>query len=148
MPRSLRAGPAICINEVIAKRKSEQRRAWLVRGSSVRGANVVSEWLTGGSVSLSASQLRAISPHGISEAELREIAASDYEHLKHQELKSKLNEIVAFVTKMSPGDVVITTSDQSIFVGDVTDEWSWQASKERENKSPPPSSMAKCERGN
>ena len=35
-----------------------RRRAWLVRGSSVLGVNVVPEWLTDGFVSLAASQLR------------------------------------------------------------------------------------------
>jgi 5-methylcytosine-specific restriction protein B len=105
-----------------------QRRAWLVRGSSVRGASVVGEWLEGGWVSLPASQLRQIEP-GISAEDLAAAARDDYDHLKHQELTSKVDEILAFVTKMSSGDVILTTSDQRIFVGDVTGDWSWQASE-------------------
>jgi 5-methylcytosine-specific restriction protein B len=105
-----------------------QRRAWLVRGSSVRGASVVGEWLEDGWVSLPASQLRPIEP-GISADELVVAARDDYDHLKHQELTSKVDEILAFVTKMSSGDVILTTSDQRIFVGDVTGDWSWQASE-------------------
>ena len=30
---------------------------------------------------------------------------------------------------MTPGDTVITTSDERIYVGDVTGEWSWQKSE-------------------
>src|SRR5579862_9760928 len=105
-----------------------QRRAWLVRGSSVRGASVVGDWLEGGWVSLPASQLRPIEP-GITTEELAAAARDDYDHLKHQELTSKVDEILAFVTKMAPGDVILTTSDQRIYVGDVTGDWSWQASE-------------------
>jgi 5-methylcytosine-specific restriction protein B len=108
-------------------RKAEQRRAWLVRGSSVRGASIVHEWIEGGWVSLPASQLREID-HDIAVNELADVAREDYDHLKHQELKSKVDEILAFVTKMKPGDVVLTTSEQQIFVGDITGDWTWQKS--------------------
>jgi len=114
--------------EWIDARNASQRRAWLVRGSSVRGANVVHEWLEGGWVSVSASQLRPIEP-GITPEELAAAAREDYDHLKHQELKSKVDEILAFVTKMAPGDVVLTTGDERIYIGDVTGEWTWQQSE-------------------
>ncbi|HWG73526.1 MAG TPA: AAA family ATPase [Acidimicrobiales bacterium] len=115
-------------NEWNQARKAQQRRAWLVRGSSVLGANVVGEWLAGEWVSLPASQLRPIEA-GITAEELAAAAREDYDHLKHSELKSKVDEILAFVTKMGPGDVVLTTSEQRVYVGDVTGEWAWQASE-------------------
>lgn len=108
-------------------RKAEQRRAWLVRGSSVRGASIVHEWIEGGWVSLPASQLREIDPD-MAVDDLAAAAREDYDHLKHQELKSKVDEILAFVTKMKPNDVVLTTSEQQIFVGDITGAWTWQKS--------------------
>ncbi len=110
-------------------RKAQQRRAWLVRGSSVLGANVVGEWLAGGWVSLPASQLQPIDAD-ITPEKLAAAARQDYDHLKHSELKSKVDEILAFVTKMAPGDVVLTTSEQRVYVGDVTGEWTWQASED------------------
>jgi len=110
-------------------RQAGQHRAWLVRGSSVRGASVVQEWLNGGWVSLSASQLREIEP-GISAEDLADAARVDYDHLKHQELKSKVDEILAFVTKMSPGDTILTTSDARIYLGDLTGDWTWQRSED------------------
>ncbi|MHB1534416.1 MAG: winged helix-turn-helix domain-containing protein, partial [Acidimicrobiales bacterium] len=115
-------------NDWNRSRKAEQRRAWLVRGSSVLGANIVGEWLADGWVSLPASQLRPISA-GITAEELEAAAREDYDHLKHQELKSKVDEIGAFVVKMSPGDVVLTSTDQRVYVGDVTGEWTWQKSE-------------------
>lgn len=108
--------------------KAEQRRAWLVRGSSVRGANVVHDWLENGWVSIAASQLRQIEV-GISSDALTAAAREGYGHLKHQELKSKVDEILAFVTKMTPGDVILTTSEERIYVGDVTGDWTWQRSE-------------------
>jgi 5-methylcytosine-specific restriction protein B len=112
----------------IDARNAEQRRAWLVRGSSVRGASIVQEWLEEGWVSVPASQLRQIE-EGITVDALTDAARADYDHLKHQELKSKVDEILAFVTKMTPGDTVLTTSDERIYVGDVTGDWSWQKSE-------------------
>ena len=112
-----------------AWKEQSKRRAWLIRGSSVRGASVVGEWLQEGFVSIAAAQLRQIEA-GISVDDLAAAAREDYDHLTHSELKSKVDEIVAFVTKMSKGDVVVTTSDQKVYVGDVTGEWSWQTSEE------------------
>ena len=111
-------------------RRTEQRRAWLVRGSSVRGANIVGAWLAEGFVSLAASQLRQIAP-GVTAEELAAVAREDYDHLTHQDLIAKVDEIVAFVTRMSKGDVVITTDDQKVWLGDVTGEWEWHSSEER-----------------
>jgi 5-methylcytosine-specific restriction protein B len=109
-------------------RKSVQRRAWLVRGSSVLGVNLVPSWLEQGFCSLAASQLRKL-PDGSTPAEIEAAARSDYDHLKHQELKTKVDEILAFTTKMASGDVVLSTSEERIYVGDVTGEWVWAESE-------------------
>jgi len=103
------------------------RRAWLIRGSSVRGTNLVAEWLASGWVSIAASQLHEIEP-GVSLEDLTAAAKSDYDHLMHQELKAKVDEIVAFVIKMAPGDSIVTTNDEQVFIGDVTGDWTWQKS--------------------
>lgn len=115
-------------NEWNEARKVPTRRAWLIRGSSVLGANVVAQWLTEAFASLAASQLREITA-GTSAGEIEAAARSDYDHLKHQELKAKVDEILAFTTKMRAGDVVMTTSDGRVFVGDVTGDWMWVASE-------------------
>jgi 5-methylcytosine-specific restriction protein B len=109
-------------------RDRTRQRAWLIRGSSVLGVNLVGEWLTGGFVSVAGSQLRPIH-NGIDATELEAAASEDYSHLKHQELRSKVDEIVAFVTRMRVGDLVLTTSDQHVYVGDVTGDWTYQSSE-------------------
>ncbi|MGH9223384.1 MAG: AAA family ATPase [Acidimicrobiales bacterium] len=106
-----------------------QRRGWLVRGSSVLGVNLVPDWMRDGYCSLAGSQLRPIDP-GVSATELSAIATEDYAHLKHHELNAKVDEIVAFVTRMSVGDVVVTTSEHSVFVGDITSRSEYQASED------------------
>ncbi len=105
-----------------------QRRAWLVRGSSVLGVNVVPEWLERDFCSVAGSQLRAIEP-GIEPDELRRIATEEYAHLKHHELKAKVDEILAFVTKMNVGDLVLTTNEQNVYLGDIASEWTYEPSE-------------------
>jgi 5-methylcytosine-specific restriction protein B len=107
--------------------RKAQRRAWLIRGSSVLGANIVPQWLTDGFCSLAASQLRELPPTSTPEA-IEAAARADYDHLKHQELTNKVDEILAFTGRIRPGDVVMATSDQHVYLGDVTGEWTWQSS--------------------
>ena len=115
-------------NEWKRERDQTRRRAWLIRGASVLGVNIVPQWLSEGFCSLAASQLREIEP-GIAAGDLEAMAKEDYQHLKQYELKSKVEEIVAFVTKVAPGDLVLTTSEEHVFVGDVTGDWTYQASE-------------------
>jgi 5-methylcytosine-specific restriction protein B len=107
--------------------KPAQQRAWLVRGSSVLGVNLVGEWLADGFCSVAASHLRQLDGD-VEAEEVESLAREDYSHLKHQELKSKVEEIVAFVTKVNVGDLVLTTSDQHVYVGDVTGDWTYTTS--------------------
>lgn len=111
-----------------AAHKPAQRRAWLVRGSSVQGVNVVHDWLTHEYCSLAAAQLREIA-HDISPDELRAVAAEDYAHLSQHEQKAKVGEILAFATKMHVGDILLTTSDEHVYVGDVTGDWTYEMSE-------------------
>lgn len=108
--------------------KAPQRRAWLVRGTSVLGVNLMPEWIEQGIVSLAGSQLRPIEA-GIDADTLKTIATDDYAHLKHHELRAKVDEILAFVTKMSVGDVVLTTSEAHVFIGDITGDWTYAESE-------------------
>lgn len=94
------------------------RRAWLVRGSSVLGVNLVPQWLSEEWCSLAASQLPVV-VEGIDRAALVALADGAYEHLKVQERRTKVEEIADFVCKMKPGDVVLTTSDESVYIGDI-----------------------------
>lgn len=109
------------------------RRAWLVRGSSVNGRGLVPVWLSKGTVSLAASRLRAVEP-GISRAELKPIVEVDYEHTSYSARAEKLDEFHAFLSRMQVGDVVVTTSQGRLYVGEITGGPTYQLSKdERSN---------------
>ena len=128
-PQSFRDEAARRYREHLQRKLDEpRRRAWLIRGISVRGANVVGEWLEDGWVSLSASQLREISS-GISLSELIAAVEEDYRNLQQHDLKSKVDEIVSFVIRMAKDDAIVTTSDQQVWAGDVAGDWSWQRSE-------------------
>jgi len=96
------------------------RRGWLIRGSSVRGASLIHQWLEEGFCSLAASQMPAIEMD-IDKKALVELAEVAYAHLKHNERVAKTGELVDFITRMNVGDVVLTTGDEGdVFIGDVT----------------------------
>jgi 5-methylcytosine-specific restriction enzyme B len=106
------------------------RRAWLIRGSSVRGANLVHQWLGEGWCSLAASQLPEVDTTTDKET-LVALAEDAYAHLKHHERTAKIAELVDFMTRMNVGDVVLTTGDAGdVYVGDVTGIPAFTASEE------------------
>lgn len=105
-----------------------RRRAWLVKGTTVRGENVVYQWLKQGCVSLSASQLRPLEL-GITADELTQVVEEDYSNLQQSARRAKVDEIVSFVTRMTTDDVVVATSEQRVWVGDVTGNWMWGPSE-------------------
>jgi 5-methylcytosine-specific restriction protein B len=109
-------------------RQRPTRRAWLVRGSSVLGMNLVPDWLFEGYCSIAASQLADIKPD-IDAGALKAQAEHDYAHLKYHEQKVKVDEIVSFVTRVSEGDVVVATSEAGVYLGDITGLWEYTASE-------------------
>jgi 5-methylcytosine-specific restriction protein B len=113
-----RLAVAAAYQEWDSTHKGPRRRAWLVQGSSIAGRDLVPSWLEHAYCSLPASQLRPIDS-GIDADQLRSIAEEDYSHLAMPERKAKIDEMVAFVTGINVGDVVLATSEQSVFLGDV-----------------------------
>ncbi|GAA3120025.1 AAA family ATPase [Planomonospora alba] len=97
------------------------RRAWLVRGSSVDGRDLVPVWLHKESVSLAGASLRPISPP-VPRDELRAIVEDDYQHKSYAAREVKLAEFDAFCNRMRPGDYVLTTSQGKTYVGRITGE--------------------------
>ena len=95
-----------------------QQRAWLVRGSSVNGHDLCPVWIAKGSMSLAASQLRAVEA-GTSREALRPIVEEDYAHASYSARQEKVDEFHAFLTKMQPEDLVATTSQGKLFIGKI-----------------------------
>ena len=105
------------------------QRAWLVRGSSVNGRDLVPVWLRKGSISLAGSHLKEVQP-GISRDELRPMVEQDYAHLSYAARAEKLDEFHAFLTKMQAGDLVATTSQGRLYLGEITGEPTYQRSSD------------------
>jgi 5-methylcytosine-specific restriction enzyme B len=95
------------------------RRAWLVRGSSVEGHDLIPLWLRDGFASLRAAKLRAVEP-GISREELKEIVNDDYSQTSYAAKAAKVDEFHAFLSRMQVDDVVATTSQGLLYVGVVS----------------------------
>jgi 5-methylcytosine-specific restriction protein B len=94
-------------------------RAWLVRGTSVRGASIVGEWLAEEYVSLSASMLPTLTIDADDDT-IRNAVDSGYSTLGYSQREAKFEEVRAFLRRMRPGDLVLTTSGDDVYVGEVT----------------------------
>ena len=106
-----------------------QRRAWLVRGSNVNGRDLVPVWLAKGSASLAASRLRPVEP-GISRDELKAVMEQDYGQVSYSARAEKLDEFHTFLSKMQLGDIIATTSQGRLYVGEIVGEATYQHSSE------------------
>jgi 5-methylcytosine-specific restriction enzyme B len=95
------------------------RRAWLVRGASVNGLNLVPTWLAKGSCSVAASRLRSIEPP-LSRKEIATIVEDDYSHVSYNARNEKTAEFDAFINRMQLDDIVVTTSGGAFYVGQIT----------------------------
>ena len=92
------------------------RRAWLVRGSSVDGHDLVPRWRQEGFASLRASKLREVE-QGIPRPELKAIVDEDYSQTSYAAKAAKLDEFHAFLSRMQAGDLITTTSQGHLYVG-------------------------------
>ncbi|MFV2083939.1 AAA family ATPase [Micromonospora sp. LOL_021] len=95
------------------------RRAWLVRGSNVDGADLVPQWLAEGWVSLAASQLPQLGP-GIDEQQLTQAVADAYRHKSYSVREKLTGEFNAFLRLMRDGDFVATAHHGDVHLGLVT----------------------------
>jgi 5-methylcytosine-specific restriction enzyme B len=114
---------APALKELLEARAADEtptpvRRAWMVRGSNVDGFNVVPDWLHGGFVSLSASQLGNVDA-GTGYDELKQAVESGYQHKSYAYRAQRLEEFDRFLRRMGIGDLVLTPLHGGIFIGEV-----------------------------
>jgi 5-methylcytosine-specific restriction protein B len=94
------------------------RRAWMVRGTSVDGFNLVQGWLDGKYVSLSATQLGAVDPDA-SYDELKQLVEAAYQHKSYAYRGQRLEELDRFIRQMRPRDLVLTPMRGAVYLGEV-----------------------------
>ena len=94
------------------------RRAWMVRGTSVDGFNLVPQWLAEGHVSLSATQLGTVAP-GASYDDLKEQVEAAYQHKSYAYRGQRLEEFDRFIRRMRVDDLVLTPMQGSVYLGRV-----------------------------
>ena len=94
------------------------RRAWMVRGTSVDGFNLVPEWLSENFVSLSASQLGALDPD-VDYDELKRAVETAYQHKSYAYRGQRLEELDRFMRRMHQGDLVLTPMHGGLYMGEI-----------------------------
>ncbi|MGH3778066.1 MAG: AAA family ATPase [Pseudonocardiaceae bacterium] len=110
--------------------ESPTRRAWLVRGSSVDGHDLVPVWLQKGSASLAAASLREIDPP-VPLVILKAAVEQDYQHKSYAVRESKVAEFDAFCNRMRVDDYLLTTSQGKTYLGRVAGDATYTLSSDR-----------------
>ncbi|MDQ2707098.1 MAG: AAA family ATPase [Actinomycetota bacterium] len=106
------------------------RRAWLVRGSSVDGQDLVPVWLLKHSTSLAAATLRPIVAP-VPKAELKTFVDEDYQHKSYAVREAKFAEFDSFCNRMRPRDHVLTTTQGKVYIGRITGDVEYTASTDK-----------------
>lgn len=101
-----------------AASRAARPRAWLIRGSSVSGHNLVPQWLGGSFVSLPAKNLIEI-PNPYDKTELRVAVDEGYANRTSSYRSSIVKTYDRFLGQMSIGDPVLTTAEGMVHVGRV-----------------------------
>ncbi|MBW8483941.1 DUF4357 domain-containing protein [Actinomadura parmotrematis] len=111
------------------------KRAWLVRGSQVSGANLVQRlWLAEGLVSLAAQRLRPGIPTPVSKEQIRQIVAEDYESTPYSRQHELVDEFHSFLSRMKTDDTVCTISGGRLRVGTISgDAYQVESDDDRSN---------------
>lgn len=107
------------LSELDLHDEPQLKRAWLVRGSSVEGRDLVPVWLRKRSMSLAASNLRTITPP-VARDTLKSFVDEDYQHLRYSAREAKVVEFDAFCNRMRTGDFVLTTAQGKAYIGRIT----------------------------
>lgn len=109
------------LRDMLAELAGEERepRAWLVRGSSVNGRNLVPTWLAHGTCSIPAGQVRPLLLPA-TRSEIAAIVEEDYSQKSYSTRTEKVAEIDTFVNRVRVGDLVATNAGDDLYVGTVT----------------------------
>ncbi|MGH4018735.1 MAG: AAA family ATPase [Pseudonocardiaceae bacterium] len=120
------------LSELDADSETESpiRRAWLVRGSSVDGRDLVPVWLHEGLASLAAASLRPIQPP-VPLGQLKELVEQDYQHKSYAVREAKVAEFDAFCNRMRVGDYLLTTSQGKTYLGCIAGEATYVVSSDQ-----------------
>lgn len=108
------------------------KRAWLVRGSSVNGRDLVPTWRSEGWISLAASNLREVMP-AMTRDELKPIVDEDYAHASYSVRAEKLDDFHHFLTRMEEGHLVVTVDQGRLYLGTLVGEPRYQNSKDADS---------------
>jgi len=109
------------LRDMLSELSGDERepRAWMVRGSSVNGKDLIPTWLAKGTCSIAASQIRSIQLP-VTRAEILEIVEEDYAQKSYTIRTEKIAEIDTFSNRMRVGDLVVTNSGAKLYIGMIT----------------------------
>jgi len=97
------------------------RRAWMIRGASVEGRNLVPKWLEAGFVSLIAALLGNVEAEPSYDGLRRQVEES-YQHKSYAYRGQRMEELDRFIRRIRVGDLVLTSLHDGVFLGEVVSD--------------------------
>ncbi|OBB19711.1 AAA family ATPase [Mycolicibacterium setense] len=95
------------------------QHAWKVHGSNVKGQDMVPVWRREQSISLAASLLRPVDAD-TTRNELKAFVDEDYRSSGYAARQEKFDEFYAFLSRIHPGDLVVTVGQSDVHFGTIT----------------------------
>ncbi len=104
------------------------RPGWLVRGTKTKaqGRNLVPEWLRDGYCSITLSEYPRVEP-GLSRSDLAKVVRGVEPELSPAQEGARVTLLDRFLTRMKPGDLVVTVNESRVHVGVLAGEATWAA---------------------
>lgn len=96
---------------------AKDRRAWLVSSIGERGAQVPL-WRSEGTISIPATHLRDVAT-GADRPTVLGAVDTDYQYLDYVQRVALANEFHSFVSRMHANDVVVTSADGQLWIGEL-----------------------------
>ncbi|MEX5637394.1 AAA family ATPase [Parafrankia sp. FMc2] len=100
------------------------RPGWLVRGANVAGRNLVPQWLREGFCAISLRDYPPVEP-GLPRSALAGIVREAEPDLSPAQEGARVTLLDRFLTRMAPGDLVVTVNESRVHVGALTGDPVW-----------------------
>lgn len=95
--------------------QARQRRAWLVRGASVVGENLVPRWLEEGFCSVGWGEVGEI-PSGAPKDDITRLTQAAFPDDSISTVRSHASNLHRFLSKMAVGDLVVTVNGANVYL--------------------------------
>ncbi|MBL8775346.1 MAG: AAA family ATPase [Acidimicrobiales bacterium] len=108
--------------------RGRQRRAWLVRGATVKDRNLVPRWLDEGFCSIGWGEVGDV-PTGASRDAITRLTKEAYPDEPVGTVRARASNLHRFLSQIEVGDLVVTVDGANVYLGTITSDAHWVESE-------------------